>query len=266
MYALTDPAGNEITEPLNIKHEYYREFQHRLRKRDIRPELQDYERIQNKLCHTRLRESEKVISPDFTYDDEIRCAVQELKCGQCRDPTGLIREVFKNAGDGLLLPILPLKAQKCSLRIGVNFGSKHSKRKKGSFKSLKNYRGIFIVPIVSIIFEKLLKNRITPILKQNMSNFQNGGSKGKGVVDNLFLLRALIDHSKYMGKQLWLTLYGTEKCFDSLWLEDCINYLWDNGVKDDTLSLIYNLNLKANITRKTPLGDTQVLSLENIVK
>ena len=76
------------------------------------------------------------------------------------------------------------------------------KKKKGLFKSLKNYRGIFIVPIISIIFEKLLKNRIPLILKQNMSNFQNGGSKGKGVVDNLFLLRALIDHSKYMGKQL----------------------------------------------------------------
>ena len=124
------------------------------------------------------------------------------------------------------------------------------KKKKGSFKSLKNYRGIFIVPIISIIFEKLLKNRITPILKQNMSNFQNGGSKGNGVVDNLFLLRALIDHSKYMGKQLWLIFYDIEKCFNSLWLEDCINSLWDNGVKDDTLSLIYNLNVKANITIK----------------
>ena len=72
-------------------------------------------------------------------------------------------------------------------------------KKKGSFKSLNNYWGIFIVPIISIIFEKILKNRITPILKQNMPNFQNGGSKGKGVVDNLFSLRALIDHSKYIG-------------------------------------------------------------------
>ena len=99
------------------------------------------------------------------------------------------------------------------------------KKKKGSFKNLKNYRGIFIVPIISVIFERLLKNWITPILKQNMSNFWNGGSKGKGVVDNLLLLRALIDHSKYMGKQLWLTFYDIKKSFDSLWLEDCINSL-----------------------------------------
>ena len=268
-YALTDPAGNEITEPLNIKHEYYREFQHRLRKRDIRPDFQDYETIQNKLCHTRLREFEKVISPDLTYD-EIKCAVQELKGGQCSDPTGFIREVFKNAGDGLLLSILAMtnsiKSSKVFPQNWSELWIKTLKKKKGSFKSLKNYGGIFIVPIISIIFEKLLKNRITPILKQNMSNFQNGGSKGKGVVDNLFLLRALIDHSKYMGKQLSLTFYDTEKCFDSLWLEDCINALWDNGVKDDTLSLIYNLNVNANITIKTPFGDTQVLSLENLVK
>ena len=105
------------------------------------------------------------------------------------------------------------------------------KEKKGSFKNLKNYRGIFIVPIIRIIFKKPLKNRITPILKQNMSNFQSGGSKGKGVVDNLCLLRAITDQSKYMGKQLWLTFYNAEKCFYSLWLEDCINSLWDNGLK-----------------------------------
>ena len=34
MHSLTDPAGNEITEPQNIKYEYYREFQHRVRKRE----------------------------------------------------------------------------------------------------------------------------------------------------------------------------------------------------------------------------------------
>ena len=77
-----------------------------------------------------------------------------------------------------------------------------------------------------------------------MSHFQNGGSKGKGVTDNLFLLRALIDHSRYMDKQLWITFYDIEKCFDSLWLEDCINSLWDNGIKDDTLYLIYYISAK----------------------
>ena len=89
------------------------------------------------------------------------------------------------------------------------------------------------------------------MLTQHMSHFQNGKSKGKGVIDNLFLLRALIGRSKYMDKQLWITFYNEETCFDSLWLENCINSLWDNSIKDDTLSLMYLMNVKANVIMKT---------------
>ena len=217
----------------------------------------------------RLKAASKVKTPDFSIN-EVKHAVSELKSGRCSDATGLIREVFKNAGDALLHSIcdmansvkrfktIPLEWRKIWI--------KTLKEKKGSFKKLNNYRGIFIVPILSIIFEKLLKNRITPTLKQHMSNFQNGGAKGKGVVDNLFILRALFDHAKYLNKELWLTFYDIEKCFDSLWLDDCINSLWENGVKDDTLSLIYYLNEKANVVAKTPFGDTDPLSFMNIVK
>ena len=233
------------------------------------PELERYENIQNKLCMARIKASEKARSPDFSLD-EIKHAVSELKTGRCMDPTGLIREVFKTAGDGFLLSVLEVaNFIKRSKVIPIEWGDiwiKTLKKKKGSHKKLKNYRGIFIVSILSIIFEKLLKNRIPPTLKEHMPHFQNGGSKGKGVIDNLFLLKALIDHSKYMDKQLWITFYGIEKCFDSLWLENCINSLWDNGIKDDTLSLIYYLNAKANVIVKTPFGDTNPLHLTNIVK
>ena len=123
-----------------------------------------------------------------------------------------------------------------------------------------------MVLILSIIFEKLLTNKIIQTLQTRYVKLQNGGTKGKGVVDNLFILRALFDYVKYLNKELWLTFYDIEKCFDSLWLEDCINSLWENGVKDDTLSLIYYLNGKANVVVKTPFGKTDPLSFMNIVK
>ena len=75
-----------------------------------------------------------------------------------------------------------------------------------------------------------------------MSKFQNGSMRGKGVVDYLFLLKGLLDHAKYLGKEVWVTFYDIEKCFDSLWLQDCINSLWENGIKYDILSLVYFLN------------------------
>ena len=66
-------------------------------------------------------------------------------------------------------------------------------------------REIFFVRMLSIIFEKLLKNKISDTLQQNISKFQNGGMKGKGAVDNLFILRGIVNHANYLGKELWLT-------------------------------------------------------------
>ena len=41
-------------------------------------------------------------------------------------------------------------------------------KNKGSSENLIYYCGIFIVLIISVIFEKLVKNMITPYLEQNM--------------------------------------------------------------------------------------------------
>ena len=75
-------------------------------------------------------------------------------------------------------------------------------KKTGSKRKLGNYRGDFLVPVASLIFEKLWKNRISPHLEQNMTKFQTGSVKGKGVVDNLMILRGIIDHVKYLGQEL----------------------------------------------------------------
>ena len=139
-------------------------------------------------------------------------------------------------------------------------------KQKGSWKELENHRGIFIVVILTIIFEKVIKNRILPVLSTNMTQFQTGGVKGKGVVDNLFILRGIIDHSVYLNKSTFVTFYDIEKCFDSLWLEDCINTLWENGVQDDTIYLIYLLNVKASVTVNTPFRRAPVFELKHIVE
>ena len=136
-------------------------------------------------------------------------------------------------------------------------------KKTGSKRKLGNYRGVFLVPVASLVFEKLLKNRISPHLE---TKFQTGGVKGKGVVDNLMILRGIIDHAKYLGQELWLTFYDNEKCFDSLWLEDCINSLWKNGVVDDILYLIYLMNRRANIVIRTPFGNTRPFTANSSVK
>ena len=119
---------------------------------------------------------------------------------------GYIREFFINSGDGLLLYLLDtINVIKKSKIIPLEWSEmwiKTLKKKKGSYKTLDNYRGIFIVPTISVIFEKLIKNIIMDTLQSTVFHFQNGGMRGKGIVDSLFILRGIIDHAMYLGKQL----------------------------------------------------------------
>ena len=267
--SLLDKHDNLLTDPETIRNEYLSEFKHRLRARDIKTELKWYESFQNDICYLRVDAAKSNNSPEFSIL-ELKQVIRELKTGKSMDPTGMVREIFKKAGDGFLNSVLDMmNSIKTSEILPLEWSKTWIttiKKKKRSFKKLKNYRDIFLVPLLSIIFEKLLKNRINQSLQQNISKFQNGGMKGKGVVDSLFILRATVNHAKYLNKELLITFYDIEKCFDSLWLENCINSLWDLGVKDDTLFLIYLMNTKASVTIKTPMGDTYPLILSNLVK
>ena len=42
--------------------------------------------------------------------------------------------------------------------------------------------------------------------------------------------------------------------------------MWENGINDDILSLVYFLNTKANIVDKSPFGVTKPFSCSSIVK
>ena len=52
-------------------------------------------------------------------------------------------------------------------------------------------------------------------------------------MDNLFITRGLISHAVHLNKELWITFYDIEKCFGSLWLEDCI---WTGGLPISSMS------------------------------
>ena len=118
--------------------------------------------------------------------------INKLPRGKCADPAGYIREIF--------YMWWKIKHSQTPPTMWNKMWVRTIKKKNGSIIDLKSYRGVFIGSIVSLFFETLLNLRITPYLEQNMAKFQTGGMRGKGVTDNLFILRGIIDHSKYVGK------------------------------------------------------------------
>ena len=145
---------------MTIRNEYKKEFHHRLKKKDIRSGLEWFEKFQNRLCKLCVKTAGEIQSPDFTFS-EIKEVVSKLETGKSTDHTGFIRELYKCAGHGLLLSIPEMvNAIKKSKYIPNEWNTvwiRTLKKKKGTRKKFDNYRDIFIVSILSIIFEKLLK-------------------------------------------------------------------------------------------------------------
>ena len=100
-------------------------------------------------------------------------------------------------------------------------------------KTLNNYRGIFVVPILSLIFEKLPKNRGTPCLKQNMTPLQTWGVKGKGIRYKLLILKGVIDHLKYLQNEIWSSI-GLEGTRPFLYM---VEQFVSMGVRDHFFTL-----------------------------
>ena len=80
------------------------------------------------------------------------------------------------------------------------------------------------------------------------------------------LLRAAVDHSKYLNLPIYITLYDYSQCFDSLWLSDCLLSLLKVGVDEEVISTLHKLNKTCNITVKTPVGMTSEFTMHSIVQ
>ena len=72
-------------------------------------------------------------------------------------------------------------------------------------------------------------------------------------------------HARSLGKkQITISTYDCEMCFDSLWQEDIINDLFEAGITDDKLSLMYKINEINKLVVKTHDGLSQRKTVENI--
>ena len=66
-----------------------------------------------------------------------------------------------------------------------------------------------------------------------------------------------------------IQIYDLEQAFDALWLEDCLNDLFDSlpeGERDDKLALIYETNVSNLVAVNTAVGQTDRVDIPRIVQ
>ena len=72
-----------------------------------------------------------------------------------------------------------------------------------------------------------------------MSPFQCGGVNNRGIADNLLLISTIIEEFKENRLDLYIRFADLEKCFDKLWLKDCIYEIIVAGMPEKEAWCIY---------------------------
>ena len=84
--------------------------------------------------------------------------------------------------------------------------------------------------------------------------------------EHLFVINAIINSVKRGPEDpVDIGVFDVNKCFDSLWVEDCINDMFEAGLRNDKLPLLYIMNQNANIAIKNSWGLTERTNIRNII-
>ena len=138
---------------------------------------------------------------------------------------------------------------------------------KGEKCNLENDRGIFIVSIYRSILMRLVYLDCYDTLDASMSDSQVGGRKGRSVRNHIWVLNGIICDILSTKKKnpVDLQVFDYKQCFDSLWIEECINDLYAGGLRDDKLALLYNVNKIVQVAIKTPVGKTERKNIKDSI-
>ena len=265
--SVMDSKGHEVLDEVLIKKAYEDEFKSRLSHRTMDPLLKQYEMKTNLLAELYVEEATMVKGPPIT-PQELDRAIDQLKKGSTGSDN-IPTDFYTTIGQGFkayLLDVLnDLKEASCVPSQWEMTLITTIYKNKGTRKVLRNYRGIFLTQIISKLYERIMVGRKKDIMNSS-TKLQAGSKTNRGPLDQMFLLQGGIDHAKHMNVPLFVTVYDFAQCFDALWLEDCIVSLWKLGIQDETLTTLYNMNKKATIQVKTPIGMTNKFSRDTIVK
>ena len=101
------------------------------------------------------------------------------------------------------------------------------------------------------ILDRLIFNDEYNTIDSKLTDSNIGGRKGRNIRDNIFVLNAIFNSIKKGNEDaVDITVNDVEKCLDALWVQECINTLYENGLNNDKLVLLYEESKTAENSRK----------------
>ena len=223
------------------------------------------------LCERRLKLAASNKTPPWTMK-QLDVVLKYLKGNKSRDPFGYANNIFqyKVAGEDLKQAILklcnrikseqhfPEALEKCDITAIY--------KNKGERNNFNSYRGIFRVTIIRAILDRLIYNDEYETIDEALSDSNVGARKGRNIRDNVFVLNAVTNSIINGNKDaVDIQIFDVEKCFDALWVQECINDLYESGFDNDKLPILYLENKNAKIAIKNAQGKTRREIIHNVI-
>ena len=82
----------------------------------------------------------------------------------------------------------------------------------------------------------------------------------------VFMVNGIINEAiRNNKKEIDIQIMDYKQCFDSMWMEVTINDMFEAGIKDDNLVLLYKANENNKVKIKTPCGNSEQILLKKII-
>jgi hypothetical protein len=149
---------------------------------------------------------------------ELLQALKKLQMNKVAGLDGMKYEFILDAGELLHMPLLI--AFNCFLVEGfpktLSTGVVHALFKGGDASEFDNYKGITIGPILTKLFAMILDKRLSEWVEQHglHAKGQVGFCKDYHTIDQLFIMRTLIEQNKAKKKPLYCYFVDFKKAFD----------------------------------------------------
>ena len=267
--AVADEKGNLLEKREDILKRYQQYFHELLTKKEAEDEEEQKIEEEVNIRFEDILAKAKHSKPPEISAEEVDKAVKKNKRRKARDRQGWRGEWLLEGGAEMRKSLVILYNQiQYNSWIPEQWNMIRIKalHKKGPKKDLENKRGIFLANILYKTFERIIIARNEAQIERMLSNHQCGARKGLSTADNLMVVSAMIERNRCLGRNTYIFFADAVKCFDKLWLKNCLLNMNKAGFPLYDTALLYHLNHKATISVDTPSGETDDFTVYDVVK
>ena len=152
------------------------------------------------------------INDDPITSEELQCAASKMKKGGYDFSLEVLKLILACISPLMLILFNLIFYVSYPIKFGISVLS--TIPKKGNLKLLTNYRGIHMQNLMSLLYDRIIANRL--IIWAKIHPEQTAFQKGKSTLNHIFLLRILIALAKHAKVPLFIGFFDLAKAFDKV--------------------------------------------------